>query len=64
LKKIVEEYKIFININNIKYQELNMNDAVERSWSNLSSEVTYEEWRKMEPGAAMANVSFLTEILV
>ena len=43
-----------------------MNYTVDRTWSSLTSEVTFEEWRKRDPEIfhARAAVAFLTEILV
>ena len=44
-----------------------MNDVVDKSWSSLSSEFTYADWKKRgfsDKIHARAAVAFLTEILV
>ena len=67
----VESLSLFLqnslkSTNLFDLKESIMNYTVDRTWSSLTSEVTFEEWRKRDPEIfhARAAVAFLTEILV
>jgi hypothetical protein len=67
----IENLSLFLqnslkSTNPFDLKESIMNYTVDRTWSSLTSEVTFEEWRKRDPEIfhARAAVAFLTEILV
>jgi len=67
----VESLSLFLqnslkSTNLFDLKESIMNYTVDRTWSSLTSEVTFEEWRKRDPEIfhARAAVAFLKEILV